>query len=76
MESKEIILATRGVSAGAFGDSASEPSAVGICEGVLRGCAQKVQNRLSGRFCAEHFGHRTIDDGVIGIRRTLWIMGD
>ena len=39
---------------------------MGIWEGVLRGCAQEEQNRLSGKFCAEHFGHCTIDGGVIG----------
>jgi hypothetical protein len=30
---------------------------VGAWERELRGSAQEEQNRLSGRFSAEHFGH-------------------
>jgi hypothetical protein len=74
MESEEIILATWGVSADAFGDSAAVPSAVGICEGVLRGCPHDRQNLLSAGICAEHFGHCTIDGGVIGFWRTRVII--
>ena len=76
IESEEIILATWGVSAGVLTGSAAVPAAVGICEGVLRGCAQEEQNRLSGKFCAEHFGHCTIDGGVIGFWRTSPIICD
>jgi hypothetical protein len=41
----------------AFGNSAIEPSIVGICEHVLIGSPQDPQNLFSGGFCAEHFGH-------------------
>ena len=68
IESEEIILATWGVSAGALTGSAAVPSAVGICEGVLKDCPHEEQNRLSGKFCAEHFGHCTIDGEAIGIK--------
>jgi hypothetical protein len=34
------------------------------------------QNRLSGKFCAEHFGHCTIDGEVIGLWRTPLIKCD
>jgi hypothetical protein len=76
MESDEIILATWGVCACAFGVSAAGISAVGIWEGVLRGSAQELQKWLPCGFCAEHFGHCTIDGGVIGIWRTLPIICD
>jgi hypothetical protein len=65
-ESEEIILATRGLSAGGFRGSSAAPVAVGICEGLMRGCAHEEQNRLSGKFSAEHFGHCTIVGLVIG----------
>ena len=74
IESEEIILATWGVSICALGVSAVMPVAVGICEGGLRGCAHDEQNRLSGKFCAEHLGHCTIDGGVIGFWETTMII--
>jgi len=39
-------------------------------------CPQDPQNLLSGGFCAEHFGHCTIDGEVIGIWRTPPIICD
>ena len=56
IESEEIILATWGVSAGLGGSAAGIPI-VGIWEGVLNASPHEEQNRLSGRFFAEHLGH-------------------
>jgi hypothetical protein len=36
---------------------------------MLNVCPHEEQNPLSGKFCAEHFGHCTIDGGVIGIQK-------
>jgi hypothetical protein len=76
MESEEIILATWGVSASALGASAAGTSAVGISDGKLIAWPQEEQNRLSGWFCSEHFGHCTINGGVIEIWRTPPIICD
>ena len=46
IESDDIILATCGLAAGDFGDSAAGDSTVGIWENELRGSAQELQKRL------------------------------
>jgi hypothetical protein len=75
IESDEIILATWGLAAGDFGDSAVGDSTVGIWESELIGCPQELQKLLPCGFCAEHFGHG-IDGGVIGFSRTPPIICD
>jgi hypothetical protein len=65
-ESEDIRRPTRGASAEIFGASAKGLAAVGIIEIELRGWAQELQNRLSGGFEAEHFGHCITGDDFIG----------
>ena len=49
---------------------------MGICDDALIACPQELQKLLPCGFCAEHFGHCTIDGGVIGLWRTPPIICD
>jgi hypothetical protein len=80
-ESDEMILATRGESSPEPSDRGCRPapsgtSIVGIWEGALMACPHEEQNRLSGRFSAEHFGHWIIGNSFLRFQLMAGIICD